>query len=406
MSEANSSNPPSPWKDKPERPEGSPLFWHASGRWAKKIKGKLHYFGRGSHEDALAAYLADAEDLHAGRLPRAAEEGTLTVYQLCAKFLVAKKQQLADGELAPTTLNAYAEICRLLWKVLGRGRAVSDLRPPDFAKLRAKMAETWGPERLKSEIVRARTPFNWAYGEELIDRPVRFGASSFSVPRQKMFEADEIRSMLDTAKQPLKSMILLGINAGLSNGDIAAMPIAALDLKRGWLDYPRVKTGNARRIPLWPETVASLEEWLEVRPEPMDEKHAALVFVTDFRRPWMNTALSHEVRKLLDKLKIDGKRNYYGLRHALQTIGDESGDFIAVRRIMGHASKDIADVYRDRISDERLRAVTECVRAWLFAKPADGEKETTGKKQSPAAQAQAEPKQQPIGRPVLRLFAG
>lgn len=39
---------------KPEKPEGSPLFWLTSGRWAKKIRGKLFHFGRGSHDDAMA----------------------------------------------------------------------------------------------------------------------------------------------------------------------------------------------------------------------------------------------------------------------------------------------------------------------------------------------------------------
>jgi len=33
---------------KPERPPGSPLFWHATGRCAKKIRGRLVCFGRGS----------------------------------------------------------------------------------------------------------------------------------------------------------------------------------------------------------------------------------------------------------------------------------------------------------------------------------------------------------------------
>jgi hypothetical protein len=43
--------------------------------------------------------------------------------------------------------------------------------------------------------------------------------------------------------------------------------------------------------------------------------------------------------------------------------------------MMGHARDDMASVHRERISEERLKAVTDYVRAWLFAasSPATGE---------------------------------
>jgi len=54
------------------------------------------------------------------------------------------------------------------------------------------------------------------------------------------------------------------------------------------------------------------------------------------------------------------------LRHTFETIGGEAKDQIAVNSIMGHVDSTMAGVYRERISDERLRAVVEHVRAWLF----------------------------------------
>jgi integrase len=72
------------------------------------------------------------------------------------------------------------------------------------------------------------------------------------------------------------------------------------------------------------------------------------------------------VRGLLDKLGINGKRNFYALRHTFETIGGEARDQVAVDHIMGHARDDMASVYRERVSDQRLKAVSDHVRAWLF----------------------------------------
>src|SRR5262249_56916069 len=127
--------------------------------------------------------------------------------------------------------------------------------------------------------------------------PVRFGphfrrASRKSVRKARaaqgprMFEAADLRKMIAAADQPLKAMILLGINAGYGNTDCGTLPLTALDLDGGWVRYPRPKTGIERRCPLWPETVAALREALVRRPEPKKDQHRALVFVTKYGLSW------------------------------------------------------------------------------------------------------------------------
>jgi len=70
--------------------------------------------------------------------------------------------------------------------------------------------------------------FKWAYDSELIDKPIRFGPG-FKRPSRKtlrierakkgkrLFEAEQIRAMIDAAGIPLRAMILLGINSGFGN---------------------------------------------------------------------------------------------------------------------------------------------------------------------------------------------
>jgi hypothetical protein len=47
-------------------------------------------------------------------------------------------------------------------------------------------------------------------------------------------------------------------------------------------------------------------------------------------------------------------------------VADEAKDQPAVNYIMGHEVPHMSSVYRERISDERLRAVTDHVRMWLY----------------------------------------
>ena len=189
-----------------------------------------------------------------------------------------------------------------------------------------------------------------------------------------MFEAKELRAILDAAPMPLKAMILLGLNAGFGNNDCATLPTEALDLQSGWVHFPRPKTGIDRRCPLWPETVAALQETIGGRPTPRDAKDDGLAFITKYGQAWTGTTatarpLSAEFHKLLVNLGLH--RNglgFYALRHTFETIGGDSRDQVAVDFIMGHSRNDMASVYRERIEDARLVAVTEHVRKWLFAK--------------------------------------
>jgi hypothetical protein len=160
MTHDNSTTPPAP--SKPLKPYADfPLFAHATGRWAKKIRGRLVYFGKWDDPDgALQRYLDQKDALHAGRNP--ADADGLTVFVLCAKFLTTKKRMLEAGELSIHSFRDYTRVCKRLGKVFGKGRLVADLRPDDFEKLRAGMAKKWGPVRLGNEINRTRIVFNYA----------------------------------------------------------------------------------------------------------------------------------------------------------------------------------------------------------------------------------------------------
>jgi integrase len=386
-----SARPSKPAKPYPE----FPLTFHPAGYWCKKIRGKIHYFGprfdpsdapaaAAAADTALTDYNRQAEALHAGRKPRPDTEAVM-VKDVVNEFLNHKRDKRDAGELSPLTWLKYKQVTDLLIAHLGRARVVADLGPDDFAALRKKMSKRWGPLRVRDFIQHIRSVFKHALEAELIDRPIRFGPG-FARPSKKtlrlerarkgprMFEAEEIRRMLDAAGSSLKAMILLGVNCGFGNADCGTLPLSALDLDRGWVSFPRPKTGIPRRSPLWPETVQASREALAKRPTPKDPADAAKVFITARGGSWHkkteDSPISKEMRKLLDSLGINGHRNFYTLRHVFETIGGEAKDQVAVDHIMGHARDDMASAYRERISDERLKAVTDRIRQWLFASEA------------------------------------
>jgi integrase len=379
MSVSHPTAPTKPGKPYPD----FPLFPHDARVWAKKIRGKMYYFGPWSDpEAALNKYLEQKDALHAGRKPRP-DAAALTLKELANAFLNHKKALRTAGELSPRTWDEYKEACDLLVLAFGKSRAVADLGPDDFAALRKKMAKRWGPTRLGNVIQRVRSVFKYAADNDLIDRTIRYG-QGFQRPSAKvlrlhrakqgpkLFTAEEVRRILDAADVQLKAMTLLGVNCGFGMADCGRLPVSALDLERGWIDFPRPKTGIPRRCPLWPETAAAIKEALACHPKPNGPESSGLVFLTAQGRSWHKEDASSpacfKVGKLLRSLHVNGRKGlgFYTFRHVFRTIADESKDQPAVDFLMGHARDDMASAYRERISDERLKAVTDHVHAWLY----------------------------------------
>ena len=368
---------------KPEKPYPEfPLFPHATKRWAKKIRGQLVYFGPWDDPDgALQRYLDQKDALHAGRTPREAN-GELTVKDLVNAFLNHKQDRVDSGELSQRTWDDYKTTTDLMVSTFGKRRLVDDVSPIDFAKIRRTMATRWGLHRIAKHVQYCRSVFKFGIEMGLIKLAVKFGPT-FTKPSKKnfrlakaqqeakLFTPEEIHRMLEAATPSMRAMILLGINCGFGNADCATLPIRALDLDAGWINFPRPKTGLDRRCPLWPETVKALRDWLKARPDPKGDTNPGLVFITAAGGTWMkdtsDNPVSKEMAKLLKKLGIDSHRNFYTLRHTHRTIADEACDQRASNYIMGHADASMSAVYVERIGDDRLKRITDHIRAWLYA---------------------------------------
>lgn len=371
---------------KPSRPLGFPLFAHATGRWAKKVRGRLRYFGPWEDRDgALERWLAAKDDLLAGREPRVSGAG-LTVKDLCNRFLTHKRRQVDAGELMPRSWKSYRATCARVLAVFGKARTVEDLRPDDFGDLRDEFAKTHGPAALGVDVAQVKTLFRHAVDFELIERPARMGPGfvrpSLRAVRaaradrgSKLFEPGEVRAMLEAADPQLRGMLFLAISGGYGASDCATLPVKAIDFDAAICRHARPKTQIRRTTPLWPEVCEVLRTAIANRPDPKDAGDGALVFLKPDGSRWARDhgggPVSKATRKIMERVgRYRPGRSFYSLRSTFATVADSARDPRAVQSLMGHsAAGDVTGIYVEKVSDERLRAVSEHVHDWLWPRP-------------------------------------
>ena len=366
-------------KEKPDKPYPDfPLHAHSSGKWAKRIKGKVRYFGRWDDPDgALDEF---KRFMAAGEPPRPAtpqrRPSAVTLGEAANRFLIAKRDAADTGTITERTFKEYqAAVSRFVASV-GRDFPLSSIGPEHFSRFRVQRARALNIVTIGNEVTRIRSLFKWLHGSDILKTPPRFGPD-FKKPGKrvlrihrreqgkKLFTPEQIHDLLDEAGIHLRAMIALGINCGFGPGDCAHLPVSAVDLESGWIDYPRPKTAVDRLCPLWPETTDMLSASLRRRKTPLDDSCGAF-FVTRFGKPWSNdqSALSKYFTAVRKRVLDDG--GMYWLRRTFETVAGACGDQVAVDAIMGHVDNSMAAVYRQEVQKDRLIRASNTVREWLF----------------------------------------
>jgi integrase len=226
--------------NKPAKPFADfPLFAHDNGQWAKKHKGKLHYFGRWDDaEGSLArykAFIAEQATANSTAEPKAEKPriekpnpnypltphhgakqwckkingkihyfgpladadaaldkylrekddlyagrtptsvGGLRLDDLLNRFRSSKKHLAETGEITERHFKELEAAGTLVVKAFSKSRIVETLKPDDFERLRKQITKGHSPHTLANIIQKVRSIFKYASDTDLIDRPVKFG---------------------------------------------------------------------------------------------------------------------------------------------------------------------------------------------------------------------------------------
>jgi integrase len=214
-----------------------------------------------------------------------------------------------------------------------------------------------------------KTMFHWARKNDVLDYIPNIDAVSSAKIIHKhrhVFTSEEIHRLFDFADVQMKAMIWLGLNCGFGCTDCAELKWSDLDLAEGRVKLARGKTGVRRDLPLWPETIQSLEN---IR------KSGKSVFSTPKDKPLIRTTyqinkdgsskysninlVSSRFCKLMKKAGIQAPKGtgFYTLRRTAATIAARSGDPFAVQRLLGHVDLKMATRYVQDVSKQTDRVI-------------------------------------------------
>lgn len=376
---------------KPQKPHKDfPLFPHATKRWAKKIRGKFHYFGPWDEpQAALELWLEQKDDLLAGRKPRErAGVKQVSIQDACDHYLDHIEENVQKGKRSQHWYDDVRCTCRIIKETLGGHWAIESLDSVDFKTLFDRFEVTGtgdsaSPVTTKGHVHRTRSMLNWLMKAGYVKTVPQYGVN-FDAPSQqeidrnrdqrqtKLFSRSHVRAILRQTKgdsdddQRMHAAILLAINTGCQNEDIQTMRFKDIDWTGRWYVQPRKKKAKKRRAKLWQRTIKALEKMIGDRKRNPD----GLVFVSKAGGEWHGrncVAKEFKDMRVAAGITLD-RAGFQWLRHTFITHAMELGDREAVKIACGHATRDITDNYIHSIFDPRQVAIAKHVEKWLIGK--------------------------------------
>jgi integrase len=296
--------------------------------------------------------------------------GNMTLKSLCNIYLQHQQAKAASAEI---TVRHYADQSTCLKKFMsfiGQHRRINEISTLDLQNYKRKLKRAYNSaHRVNLHISIMKMMFHWARKNDILDYIPNIDTVSSvkTIHKQRhVFTSEQIHRLIDFADIQMKAMMWLGLNCGFGCTDCAQLKWSDLDLVNGRVKLARGKTGVSRDLPLWPETIHSLENI---------PKSGKLVFSLPGNKPLIRTTyhinkdgsskysninlVTSRFCKLMRKTGIRAPRGtgFYTLRRTAATIAARSGDPFAVQRLLGHADLQMATRYVQDVSKQTDRVI-------------------------------------------------
>jgi len=161
----------------------------------------------------------------------------------------------------------------------------------------------------------------------------------------------ECRRLLDAAYQSHYTMLgfrdravlSLLLYTGLRRQELLELELDDVDLRQGWLRVRRGKGGKMRMVPLAPEAISAVEDWLEFRPQC---RHEGLFATLTGKRLGRHGLQALFRKALLNAGTIRPGLTVHSMRHTFASLLLCNGcDLMSIKEMLGHASLESTAIY-------------------------------------------------------------
>ena len=255
--------------------------------------------------------------------------------------------------LSPNTQRLYARHLDRFLRSVG-DHPVSDLSSDLIRRymsgLRRRDGRRYSAAYLDQVYRTLHTFLEWLVEERaLMENPMKH-VRRVRVPKRKSprLNLEEIEQLIDAVRktsQPERNLaiVYLMLGSGLRRGEVVGLRLGGLDLDNA---VARVfgKDQEEREIPLSPETVEAIKEYLKVRPSASTDR----LFLTESGKPLTTNALNTFMYRLKTQAELPQLRCHL-LRHTFANYYIAGGGSLRkLQKILGHSDIQItAQFYTD-----------------------------------------------------------
>ena len=352
------------------RSDKFPLTLHPTGQYCKKIRGHIYYFGS-DRKQALESYLDQAIFLHGyNSALQKTVNSTMTLKEICEMYLKYQYTKLRANNLSARHHNDQIRSLNKLKDFLGENCKIKSISTLSLQNYKRSLQKHYNSVcRLNLHLSIMKAMFHWAKKNDILKDIPNIDAISRSKEIHKdrfTFNSEHINKLLSIANIKMQAMVWLGLNCGFGCTDCAFLKWSDLDLINSRVILPRRKTGINRDLPLWPETIKSLQNI---------PRKGNLIFSASKGKPYIHTnikidangnekytitnLISTKFRRLIIKagLNVPKGTGFYTLRRTAATIAARSGDPFAVQRLLGHANLTMATRYVQDVSAQTDKVI-------------------------------------------------